>query len=225
MDTKRSALVVLHGWGHDSTLWEAFRSQFPDRYVVLMDLPGFGKEPLVSSEWGVPEYAGWVKEKLEVVGGPYVLMGHSFGGRIAGVVASQNPSGLSGLILYGAPCLYRPTIFIRCIVAIAKVAKKLGFNRTKHLNSELVNADAQGLGDIFRRVVPFDETHILPKISVPTLLIWGEYDEEAPVPLAREMHSLIPKSSLAVLPRVGHNAHLENPTLFYGTVSRYLASL
>jgi len=78
-------IVVLHGWGHNKHYWKALKRPLGRLgKVYIPDLPGFGSEPLINENWGVPDYAKWVegyvsKKKLKRV----VLIGHSFGGRIS----------------------------------------------------------------------------------------------------------------------------------------------
>jgi pimeloyl-ACP methyl ester carboxylesterase len=85
---------------------------------------------------------------------------------------------------------------------------------------------AQSLGtgkeQIFRRVVGFDQTELLAQNRYPTVLLWGERDASAPVHLATEMHQKLPQSELKILSGLGHNIHLENPNLFYGTLKQIL---
>lgn len=233
MDAMTAKLVVLHGWGHDKTYWEDFTRRFPDGNVVVLDLPGFGAEPLVSDDWGVPEYAAWAKERLAALAakdncGGIVLLGHSFGGRIAALIASERPAWLKALILYAAPCLYRPRVSWRAKVAVAKVLKRLGAKKIvgdRYVNEDLRWSDAAGLGKIFRKIVVFDETLALRAIAIPTLLVWGERDTYPPLAMGREMQSLISGSTLRIMEQSGHNAHLENPTLFYGIIKQFLQSL
>jgi pimeloyl-ACP methyl ester carboxylesterase len=225
-------LVVLHGWGQDKKFWSDFARHFSDGEVVLIDLPGFGAEPLVSDSWGVPEYAAWAKEKIAALGdreNEVVLLGHSFGGRVAGFIASENPDWLKALVLYAAPCLYRPKASSRAKVAVAKMFKRLGAKKIVGdryvANEDLRWADATGLGKIFRKIVVFDETEILPKIAVPTLLVWGGKDNYPPLAIGKEMQSLISGSTLRIMEHEGHNAHLENPTLFYGIIKQFIQGL
>ena len=200
---------------------------------MLLDLPGFGAEPLVSDTWGVPEYAIWAKEKIAALRGEddIILLGHSFGGRVAGLIASERPSWLKALILYAAPCLYRPRASTRAKVVAAKLLKRLGLKnmvggaKGKYDNEELQQADAAGLGAIFRKIVVFDETALLPKIAVSTLLLWGGKDNYPPLTVGREMRALISGSTLRIMEHEGHNAHLENPTLFYGIIKQFLKNL
>lgn len=222
---KSERLVVLPGWSHGADAWQSVLEVMPEARV--QELPGFGDEPLLSDAWGVPEYALWAAERLAAAPKSVILLGHSFGGRVASLIASERPEWLAGLILYGAPCLYRPEAATRAKVAAAKLLKPLKSLLPKGTggNPELADADARGLGPIFRRTVPFDQTDMLPKIAVPTLLLWGEQDASVPLRIAEEMRGLIPGSTLTVIPNAGHNAHLENPVLFTGIVARYLETL
>ena len=222
-------LVILPGWEHGADSWRQFVDQFGAERATVVELPGFGKERLVDPRWGVPEYAEWAKQKIELLQKDgVVLLGHSFGGRVAAVIASERPAWLKGLILYGAPCLYRPRPVVKFKMAIARLVRILGL--APHLrkyfgNPDLIEADENGKGGIFRRVVSFDQTNALPSIAVPTLLVWGERDTEAPIAIGREMKDLIPRAALSILPGVGHNAHIETPHLFYGLVTRFTENL
>ncbi len=216
-------IVILPGWGHGRESWTDFFGRFED--ATTLELPGFGSEPLISNTWSVPEYADWVRGKVVNMGTTNViLLGHSFGGRVASLLASERPEWLRGLILYGAPCIYRPTLSVRLEIALARIVKTLGLAKLleQFRNADLKQADERGIGTIFRRTVGFDQTAMLPHIEAPTLLLWGEYDDSAPVRLAYEMKTLVPNARLSILPGLGHNAHIENPTLFYGTVKRFL---
>jgi pimeloyl-ACP methyl ester carboxylesterase len=224
----RSSLVILPGWGHDAGSWEAFAERFQERKLRVLELPGFGREPLVSASWGVAEYAAWVDEQLsDEPPGSVVLLGHSFGGRVAAYLASSHPQWLSRLVLYGAPLLYRPDAQTRMRIAFAKFLKPVLqpiIPKAAYQSDELAWAEAHGMGTIFRNVVGFDQSTYLPRIEVPTLMLWGADDSEAPVPIARAAARLIPHALFLLLPGVGHNAHLERPELFYGTVAKFLVA-
>jgi pimeloyl-ACP methyl ester carboxylesterase len=220
-------LIILPGWGHNKNFWTEFKSHFSEGRVIVFDLPGFGEEPLAGEDWGIPQYAAWVIKKVEKFDkndSNIVLLGHSFGGRIASFIASQNPTWLKGLILYGAPLLYRPTLSLQFKIITAKMLKKIGFSRPVS-NKELQEADNKGMGEIFRKAVVFDQTELLEKINVPTLMLWGKDDRDVPLRMAYEAQRLIPKNKLVIMDNVGHNAHLENGNLFYGTVKNFIENL
>jgi pimeloyl-ACP methyl ester carboxylesterase len=219
-------LVVLHGWGQSKLSWNVFMRFFNEDNIFCPDLPGFGTQPLANDDWGVREYSTWVEDwikskKLSNV----IILGHSFGGRIGSYIASKNPTWLKGLILYGAPSLYRPSKTVSVVGYVSRLLKTFNLNLFTYPNSELEYADKHGLGKVFRKSVIFDQTTLLPHIQVPTLLIWGERDTEVPVSIAQEMHTLIPTSTLIILENLGHNAHIENPTLFYGTSKTFISNL
>ena len=130
MNNEEYTLVILHGWGHSKNQWNFFINRFDEGNVVIFDLPGFGEEKLIDQNWGIPEYSMWAKAKIESLGEKnVVLLGHSFGGRIAGYIASENPPWLKGLILYGSPSLYRPGKKVRFKILVAKFLKGLGFSK------------------------------------------------------------------------------------------------
>lgn len=220
-------LIILHGWGQSTSDWLQIKTMYEkDFSTTAFDLPGFGNEPLISSDWGVPEYSKWVKERIKSIPGDKVILGHSFGGRIASYVAHENPEWLKGLILYGSPSIYRPSQWIKAKSLIAKYLGKLNVSKSfKSKNKELIQADSIGLGSIFRKVVVFDQTSQLPNIKIPTLLVWGEYDDSVSLLIAKEMKSLIPNSSLTIIDQAGHNAHKENTYLFYGITKNFIKSI
>jgi pimeloyl-ACP methyl ester carboxylesterase len=229
---KMKKLIILHGWGQHAKIWDPFVSQIGDIIETqAWDLPGFGKEPLVSDEWGVPEYADWVVEKVDeefAAGTEIILLGHSFGGRVSSWIASQNPDWLSGLILSGSPSIYRPSFGLKFRIRLYKFLKKIlpssvlkKIFKPKSLNT----ADSAGKGKIFRKVVPFDQTEVLEQIKVPALLIWGEKDEPVPLKIALEMNELIPNSKLEIIEGVGHQTGQEAQYLFYGIVKNFIQNL
>lgn len=223
-------LVFLHGWGHSRAQWERTALLFTPAYkTVIYELPGFGNEPAPKATWGVPEYAEWVKARIAADGlQNVILVGHSFGGRISSLIASERPEWLKGLVLYGAPCLYRPSAKIKVKNFLGHWGGKLPFPesfRKKIRGEEENDASDYGMRAIWRRVVTFDQTELVKNISVPTLLVWGEVDEEAPLRIGKELETLIPHATLTVIPNGGHSVHLEQPTLFYGILKRFFESL
>lgn len=220
-------ILILHGWGHNGELWQNLADKL-GKNAIAIDLPGFGDEPLVNDNWGVPEYAGWVEKYIKK--NKYnnlIMIGHSFGGRIAAEIASKNPKYLKGLILSGAPCLYRPSLKVKLRIKIYKFFKFLipqNFRRLFYAN-DLKNASLKNLEKIFRNVVNYDQTEQLKKIKLNTLLIWGENDKDVPLKIAKEMNELIKNSELIIIENSGHNSYLEKPNLFFGYVKNYINNI
>ena len=70
-----------------------------------------------------------------------------------------------------------------------------------------------------------DLRDVLPRIEVPTLLLYGDRDVRSPLKVAEEMHAQIPGSRLVVMPGVGHACDLEAPERFNAEVRGFLRSL
>ena len=56
-----------------------------------------------------------------------------------------------------------------------------------------------------------DLREVLPRIAVPTLLLWGEHDARSPLAVARDFQVAIPDGELVVIPDAGHMSNLERP--------------
>ena len=63
-----------------------------------------------------------------------------------------------------------------------------------------------------------DQRDLLPRIAVPTLLIWGELDVRSPLSVARQFENAIPDTRFVVIPGAGHMSNLERPELFNDAV-------
>jgi pimeloyl-ACP methyl ester carboxylesterase len=59
-----------------------------------------------------------------------------------------------------------------------------------------------------------DQRDLLPRVSVPTLLIWGELDSRSPLSVARQFERAIPDTKLIVIAGAGHVSNLEQPERF-----------
>lgn len=225
-------IVALHGWGHEKGMFEELKKQLESiptiDMVETLDLPGFGKRRLINENWDIPQYADWVeseikKRRLKDV----IIIGHSFGGRIAAYIASKKSPYLKAIILSASPVLYRPTTKTKLKSRIFKSVKKIIPSQLKLFaySDELNDAEKRGLGKVFRKVILFDQTNNLPLIRVPTLLIWGENDIDVPLRNAVEAQTLIKNSKLIVIKDAGHNSYLSHPYIFFGHVKKFIESL
>jgi pimeloyl-ACP methyl ester carboxylesterase len=66
-----------------------------------------------------------------------------------------------------------------------------------------------------------DQRDLLPRIAVPTLLIWGELDARSPLGVARQFEQEIPDTKLVVIPGAGHVSNLEQPERFNQAVREF----
>lgn len=207
-------------------MWKSFGSKFHNHKVFAPDLPGFGKEKLISPNWGISNYADWVVKKLKSKNiNKFVLIGHSFGGKIATEIALTNPSIISKLILIASPILRRPSISTQIKILTHKFAKRVLLRNALNVftNEEYREAKRANLSKIFVKSVNYDATDKLSKIKAPTLIIWGEYDRDAPLAIGHEMSRLIANSRLEILKNTGHNIQFENPNILYGLIKNFIS--
>ncbi|MFL5888444.1 MAG: alpha/beta fold hydrolase [Solirubrobacteraceae bacterium] len=66
-----------------------------------------------------------------------------------------------------------------------------------------------------------DQRDLLPRIGVPTLLIWGDLNERSPLSVARRFEQAIPDVKLVVIPGAGHLSNLEQPEPFNDAVREF----
>ena len=86
-----------------------------------------------------------------------------------------------------------------------------------HLTTTLAALRAQ-VSPIGQRRVYLDD---LPRIQVPTLVVWGEQDKVLPVSQARAAAARLPEGRLVVIPQCGHVPHLERPDRFLQAIHAF----
>jgi len=163
------------------------------------------------------------KKKLKKV----VLLGHSFGGRVAIKFTTSFPQRVCGLILTGAPGIRQRLSFIRRVVQYVAISlgelfridalRPLYLILRKGLYFMIGEWDYYKAGDLretFKKIIAEDLASDLSKIKVPTLIVWGQQDAVVPLSVGRQMHSLIPHSKLVIVKDVGHKLPYENPKAF-----------
>jgi 3-oxoadipate enol-lactonase len=74
-------------------------------------------------------------------------------------------------------------------------------------------------------LVTFDMRKNLAHIAVPTLVIAGENDTNAPAPMMERMAARIPGARFVVVPDAGHLANLEQPSAFDAALRDFLRSI
>lgn len=231
-------VVLLHGWGGQAASMMPLITGLRDHYHVLtFDLPGFGASSPPPSPWGTPEYAGFVERALISMGiTRATFIGHSFGGRIAILMAAHSPQSVQALVLVDAAGIKpRVTFGRRVRQRFYKIAKAvlrfplLGPQRAKlqeRLAIRFGSADYGAAIGVMRasmvKTISLDLTPFLAAIQAPTLLLWGERDVETPVADGRKMEQLIPGSRLIVAAGAGHFSYLDSPVFVNSVIQAFL---
>ncbi len=242
-----TAWVALHGFSGAGADWALHRPGWPLR---CPDLPGHGRGPrLAGAGWEMASVVRWLDASWRP-SGSWVLCGYSMGGRVALHWALRRPPGLVGLVLIGAhPGLAEPEAAERraadhALAARLEAEGAEAFARQWEASPLIATqsavpepfgsaqrarrraADPAGLAGALRGYGTGAMPAVwaaLPALALPTLLVTGEADAKFSL-IAEHMRRALPDAAHAVLPGVGHAAHLEAPAAFRAAVRAWAAA-
>jgi pimeloyl-ACP methyl ester carboxylesterase len=234
-------VLMLHGIGGGHLAFapqvETFASQ--GYRAVAWDMPGYGHSAPIEP---------YTFKGLKC--GDVTLIGHSMGGMVAQEVVARRPDLVNRLVLCGtSPAFGRKPDgqsadewqrnFVQSRTAPLDAGQSM-----QQLAQQLVpgmvgpSAMAEGVklaahcmsqvpASTYRRaleaLVTFDRRDGLAAIHVPTLLIAGEHDRNAPPSVMKKMADAIRSSSYHEMKGIGHLMNLEAPDAFDGAVLNFLA--
>jgi pimeloyl-ACP methyl ester carboxylesterase len=225
--TGRPRVLALHGWRRDRA---DFREVLQGLDALAVDLPGFGASPPPPSAWGGSEYARALEPVLDDMATPVVVIGHSFGGRVAAHLAAAWPDRVAGLVLAGVPLLRvttppPPALSFR----LAKALNRIGLvsdtkmeERRRQTGSGDYRAATGVMRDVFVHLVHETYEEQLKQIAAPVELVWGDNDTEAPLLVAERAAELLEHPSVTVIPGAGHLTPLTAPVELRRAIVRVL---
>ena len=244
-------VVALHGWGRThADFARAFGPPSDPLDVLALDLPGFGATLPPAEPWGSADYAAALERLFDgpadgpadgnavaspsSVRAPVVVVGHSFGGRVAVQLAATRPELVAGLVLTGVPLLpapggrRRPPIGYR-VVRAARRARLVGEEpleraRRRYGSTDYVNAQGVMRGVLVKVLGErYDEQlEKLRQLPGPVELVWSDDDTEAPVVVAEQVLGRLPRAVLTRCGPVGHLTPLTAPEMLRAAVERAL---
>ena len=205
-------IVLLHGWGQNIEMMKPLADALPGYRYTILDFPGFGESEEPKSDWNTTDYTEFLEHFLKQVNvkNPIVI-GHSFGGRVAICYASRNE--VSKVVLFGAPCVRSERKSLK--ESILKTAKKIpGMDKIGEFAKKYIGStDYRNATPVMRKtlvnVINQDLSEEAKKIKAPTLLIWGSLDTEAPIEDAKKLEALLEDGALITLEGCAHYAYLE----------------
>ena len=238
-------LVFLHGIGGAARGWRVQLEAFSDRYrTIAWDMPGYGGSPLLASV-SIATLADALRDFLGQIGAKKpILVGHSIGGMIVQQLLVQSPDIPAAVVLaqtspaFGKPDGDWQKEFIGARLGPLDRGETM-VSLAPALVSELVGDDPDIRGMELARdcmaAVPeatyratmlallgFDQRGALKNIAVPTLVLSGSKDKNAPAPMMAKMASYIPSATYVELEGVGHLVNLEQPATFDAALDSFL---
>ncbi|MEX2007883.1 MAG: alpha/beta hydrolase [Candidatus Spechtbacterales bacterium] len=222
------AIVILHGWGSSADSWRTVLDDLVGRgfRVVIPDLPGFGRTAEPPSAWGLDEYTDFAHSFIQQCQlAPCTLVGHSFGGRIAIDYATRYGTDVQNVVLIGAAGITRPGGLKRRMSGIAAKVGRALFSlplllKARPLAQKIVYRivgerdyvrSSPRMKEVMSKVLEADLRSALPKITQPTLLLWGALDKTTPVSDARIAQQEVPRATLYIIEGAHHSLQREVP--------------
>ena len=229
-------IIILHGWGLKGSIYKELADLLrKKKYSVFFpNMPGFAAEPLKNTSMNLDSYVEFVRNfaKEKKVIKP-IIIGHSFGGRIALKYAWKYPMEVSKIILTGAPIIrhitLRGKIGYMFAITIGRIFSVLPQNLKNKTRKALYFAIGEWdyyksgpLKQVFENIINEDLTQYAKEVQVPVYLIWGVLDKLTPVSDVERIKKLNSDIKSVIVENYGHKLPYENPHLFVKVMETFL---
>ena len=231
-------VLLLHGWGSSFDVYKGIMASLCDRCrLVAVNFPGCGGSDTMSEPWNIDDYCNFVIKFMDAVGldNP-ILMGHSHGGRVVLKMTAEKMVSPPKIVLLDSAGLipkktFKQNLRAKSFKAIKRVLTLPGIKNhsegllqkaRNHYGSADYNAAPEVLRKTLVSLVNTDIRNILPNISCPSLLIWGDKDTATPLEDAKIIESLIPDAGLCVLEGTGHYSFCEKPYAAHAILNSFI---
>lgn len=220
-------IVILHGLMGGLSNFEEVADFFSEKgyKIVIPELPIYTQNILKTN---VKAFARYVKDFITFKGfDRVILLGNSLGGHIALYHAKMYPEKMLGLVITGSSGLYESAMGDsyprRGDYEYIKQKAQSVFYDPKVATKEMVDEVYSMANDrikliktltIAKSAIRHNMAKDLPKMHLPTCIIWGKNDSVTPPEVAEEFHRLLPNSSLNWIDKCGHAAMMERPAEF-----------
>ena len=242
------ALVLLHGFTHDSRAWRPQLESLSDQFTVIAwDAPGAGQSADPPETFAIGDWADSLAGLLDAAGVQAAhIVGLSWGGvlaqefyrrhsvRVRSLVLADTYAGWKGSLPEPIPeerlaaCLrdasLPPSEFVP-----RYLPGMFSGSPTREAREELGRIMSEfhpiGFRLMATALARADTRDLLPTIRVPTLLVWGDADARSPMTVAHQLRDAIPGARLAVIPGAGHVSNLEASARFNAEVRDFCLSV
>jgi len=238
------AIVFVHGVGSTAAIWDYQLAAFAGDYrCFAVELRGNGV-PKPEPDPGEITREGYVADVLAVADAAGVQQFHFVGCSLGGVVGfelwKRAPQRLRSLTFVGSFAWYPDAAqYVQSVIASVENAgtmERFAFERAQRLSLPAGTRTAETIAQMACKTVPsyVAATHatwtgeyreLLPKITVPSLVICGGRDAVAPPSFSQEIAGGIPGARLEVIEEAGHVANADAPDRFNDLLGAFLKSL
>lgn len=238
-EDKAEDLVLLHGWGLHSIVWDPVMPALLERFrVTVVDLPGMGQSPLPNGDYDLDFVVRQVKRVLPE---RCHLMGWSLGGLVALKLALDEPARMDSLVTVATtprftaaddwPAAMKPEILAKFAEMMEEdyEGTLVRFLALNCKGSPTMREDIALLKEILyfcglpaQRALrggleilrDSDLRAELAGLGVPALMMFGENDNLVPAPVMPEVENINPDIRLALLKGLAHVPFISSPEVF-----------
>lgn len=229
-------LMLLHGLFGALSNWEGVVHRFSGKFRVLIPMLPIYEMPIKDA--GLEGLRKFVEEFVDFMKlNDMIIMGNSLGGHVGLLYTLHNPSKVSKMVLTGSSGLFENAMGgsypRRGSYDYIKERVAYTFYDPQVASKELVDEVFETTKSIPKamRIVAIAKSaqrnnlaNDLPKISVPTLLIWGLNDTITPPIVAHDFNRLIAGSELKFIDKCCHAPMMEHPEKFNELMEDFLVS-
>lgn len=226
-------ILLLHGWGQSTKSFTGIDKYLHNYFKVYnIDLPGFGLSDKPPYPFNTEDYAHVIKKIIDYyeIHNP-IIIGHSFGGRVAIKYAFLYKDVKKLILIDSAGIVHKKKLSYYIKVYTYKLVKKilsLPFLKkyrhkilSKFGSNDYKNAD-NFMKKVLINVVNEDLRDEMKDINCPTLLFWGTNDDVTPLSDAYIMKEYFPDAGLVKIPQAGHFSYLDNMPFFLKVLDEFL---
>lgn len=219
-------IFFLHGWGGDKNSFAILKNHIAqiNRNMVFVSFPGFGNSEEPEFAFSLDDYVSRLVDLIvKMAKGKSVdIVCHSFGGRVAILLASKYPFLVNKIMMVDGAGL-KPKRGLKYYFKVLKykiLKKKVADGKVdKSVLKKYGSSDYKKLSPVMKQtfinVVNRDLKNEAKQINMQILLFWGEKDTETPLFMAKKYNKFLKNSTLIVSKNSGHFSYLDDFDLFY----------
>lgn len=213
-------ILMVHGWLDEQKTYQKLSQELSSNYrCIVLDLPNFGASQASDKVVTIQDYAVFIKnfvDKLKLK--KFVYVGHSMGGQIGVYAVGKGILEPSKLILVASAGVRNDKAVKKKIMRYGSVPFKYLLPASaknklyRRIGSDYSHELSRVHKNIIKAVLGYDVQADAKNISVPTLLIYGEVDQQTPPAYGRLLEKSIANSQLFVVNEADHWLHQKNAT-------------
>lgn len=233
--------LMIHGWGASIELLQPLAARLSrlGYQCHLFDLPGFGESDEPPAPFSIFDYAEFCLDYLDHQELSDVhYFGHSLGGRIGLILGSDHSNRIRNLVLSNSAgvkieAALHTRLRLNAYRSVRSGLERIGAQSAaaslrRFYNRRFGSEDYQRASPVMRQtlinIVNEDLLDQAKRVAIPTILFWGDNDQETPLWMGEKLEAAIPDAALIVQKGAGHYAYLDAPDRITGIMDALFQS-